>query len=1583
MNTPSNQDDKSDIKSNSHQDSDVNNNHKGASDDDNNKSDSSSDSTALEPASAPSPHDIAKPLRPTNYRQHSHKLSVSFSEAEVQVQHQVAQHQLSIHRQNSIRLSSYKKKQSNDLESRLNRMYSFILVKYHWAILLFGLFTCLVLTGVGFVKQPLPNFLDPKKGFGARGDGTLTSKLIVMKNINKELIKYQSYILDTYEQVKIANRSDYGLDTDSSGGDYAEYGNYTYEDYEDYEDYDDYAEDEDYMEYEDIWSNNEDNNNGGSKAGSNNKELEEDEEYEDYKLKKTKLRRRRNAANKANENIIKASNLGNELRFLDDKLFKGLTGKQILEMMPMEINFMNKSKIQIDQRLYSFKSIEHCEVSLGLNSNLEFYFQASDSIEVSEAKDLEKYEWQAKNPDKADQFYADIDSEYSTRTDTGFDFRHVQSDPEQIEQMKLEYIDEKVKNLLNLKNLRSLCQWNRQFLAKIAQTSRANKLPDQTPCHFSLPDVIALLNGKDSCMDLTADDVRHFLEVARQCYPLQKNGVLFWAAEDSKKKSEMDSLLHKNDPVGKFMALGFVNQNVCFKNNLMHIVFEFLVDRNFMELDDLKVAQAKWSAEKVDSDSDFSLRSYNIRKSVLLILNDKKIERNASGSLVPNVNGERMFQSEFMFNFYLESLNKQTFDDEVTRLAGINLMGLREEAAMRLISQEMTLVALAILLIVAATLLYLKSAVISMMINLTVGLSIGVSFFAYRIVFDIELFPFLNMMAAFLLLGIACDDVFVLFDSWYNEKAKVIMEDLPEMIEKQYNAMNISPEPMEPTVHGSQIVNSGPVEEYLLPPMFIERKFINSYNDDRDDRIRHKQDLTASKSALPPVAETAEELNESSNFIHSNKTLSLRKNSEINIQLEDASISLERLNDYMLNPGYIHAAVLTDEQLMRAMSGTLRHAASSIFVTSFTTAAAFLSNYITKLPYVQLFGFFTGSCILVKFIMVLTMVFSFVITFEKHINLWRCKLKPRFADKWERLFNRVMDKIALINYCIISKNLPKLLIRFRFVFFSIGVLLGVCGMVAVFYKPKLSPPSNWKYQFFADGNHFENFEFKMKDHFLSYVNEEKRNLTNPEVFFVFGIIGKDNGDIFNPDDDGHLVYDKHFDFLDQGSQIWLNDFINKSIASHPELFLGKQIVQEWNDYLLSIQQLCWKTLGLDAAHIFTPKIPYGREGLSKCREEIASFMQNSSVRNFESMMASFPRRIIFIAQGNEVTGILLRINANRTFSSYEVVSEYFEDVLAFSDHSIRTAPKGFNTGWFVSVGFALYDLQSQLISGTYSSLVFSMSVALIILLLTSGNVLISLLAIITISFSIADTIAIFVFLGWKLDILESVVIIMSVGLSVDFSCHYGVAYINADVHSLTDTTLSSIFEPNLPIQKSTTNVSNQVPATTTTDTSEPKALKASDASPSSKSHCKLSSFFNRVKAQYRHADKERFVRVEDIFSCVGSAVLMASVTTFLAGSSMFPSGLISFSKMGQFLMLVMFTSYMYATFFFVPMCAIFGPTKNFGKLNLKKMFQRCLRRCCGRKANSNQDVVCEIGGGRRDMPKVKVPLTIAESNQSP
>jgi len=295
------------------------------------------------------------------------------------------------------------------------------------------------------------------------------------------------------------------------------------------------------------------------------------------------------------------------------------------------------------------------------------------------------------------------------------------------------YILDLERNLLNLKNLKSLCKWDKKFLALLSQQKQLSS--EKSPCYFSLPTVIALINNKTECTDLNSEDVRNFISVCNECYSLQQAGVLFWAAENSKVKSEIDSLLTKNSPVSRFMQLPFINQNVCFKDNLMHIVFDYLVDKQFLMVDNFKKA--------AETDDD---RTYTIRTSGLLFVNSQR----RSSSLIKN---SSQFSSIFSFDFYINNIANKVFDDEITQLYGLNLMGIREEAAMRLISKEMILVALAIMLIVAATLLYLKSVVISMILNISVGLAIGVSFFLYRIVFDIELFPFLNMMAAFLLLG--------------------------------------------------------------------------------------------------------------------------------------------------------------------------------------------------------------------------------------------------------------------------------------------------------------------------------------------------------------------------------------------------------------------------------------------------------------------------------------------------------------------------------------------------------------------------------------------------------------------------------------------------------------------------------------------------------------------------------------------------------------------------------------------------------------------------------------------------------------
>ena len=229
----------------------------------------------------------------------------------------------------------------------------------------------------------------------------------------------------------------------------------------------------------------------------------------------------------------------------------------------------------------------------------------------------------------------------------------------------------------------------------------------------------------------------------------------------------------------------------------------------------------------------------------------------------------------------------------------------------------------------------------------------------------------------------------------------------------------------------------------------------------------------------------------------------------------------------------------------------------------------------------------------------------------------------------------------------------------------------------------------------------------------------------------------------------------------------------------------------------------------------------------------------------------------------------------------------------------------------------------EVIRGTYTSLIFSMLFALVVLLLTSGNVLITLYAMLTITFIIADTVAIFVLCGWELNILETIIIIMSVGLSVDFSktisllkrkchscfffpaVHYGVAYIKADW------------------QKTQTRT-KQSPNTI-------KLLEHSQLNNGKIKHEKTTCC-QRLNKRHEQGQNQRFRRMKNSLTRVGSAVFIAGFTSFLAGVSMAPSKLTSFSQMGFFLMLIMCISWLFATWFFLPILSFIGPIDQFGDI---------------------------------------------------
>jgi hypothetical protein len=152
-------------------------------------------------------------------------------------------------------------------------------------------------------------------------------------------------------------------------------------------------------------------------------------------------------------------------------------------------------------------------------------------------------------------------------------------------------------------------------------------------------------------------------------------------------------------------------------------------------------------------------------------------------------------------------------------------------------------------------------------------------------------------MATFILIGISCDNVFVIFDAWYSEKLDI------------YNEARLQNRQVE---------------------------FYGKLTTKQEKQYRRDRDFTASIMR---------------------KRLIARNDSE----QQRSEGEEEEHFDSIKNTDLVRMMKVNNDQMIQMMGGVLRHAAASVFVTSFTTAAAFFTNMISRIAYVQLFGLFMVS----------------------------------------------------------------------------------------------------------------------------------------------------------------------------------------------------------------------------------------------------------------------------------------------------------------------------------------------------------------------------------------------------------------------------------------------------------------------------------------------------------------------------------------------------------------------------------------------------------------------------------------------
>jgi predicted RND superfamily exporter protein len=86
-------------------------------------------------------------------------------------------------------------------------------------------------------------------------------------------------------------------------------------------------------------------------------------------------------------------------------------------------------------------------------------------------------------------------------------------------------------------------------------------------------------------------------------------------------------------------------------------------------------------------------------------------------------------------------------------------------------------------------------------------------------------------------------------------------------------------------------------------------------------------------------------------------------------------------------------------------------------------------------------------------------------------------------------------------------------------------------------------------------------------------------------------------------------------------------------------------------------------------------------------------------------------------------------------------------------------------------------MSREYIEGLFRGVSISLGVSLIVLLIATGNFIVSLLAFVSLVGIVFCTLGCMWIYGWSIGIIESICAVLSVGFAIDFTVHLGISYV--------------------------------------------------------------------------------------------------------------------------------------------------------------------------------------------------------------
>jgi predicted RND superfamily exporter protein len=468
--------------------------------------------------------------------------------------------------------------------------------------------------------------------------------------------------------------------------------------------------------------------------------------------------------------------------------------------------------------------------------------------------------------------------------------------------------------------------------------------------------------------------------------------------------------------------------------------------------------------------------------------------------------------------------------------------------------------------------------------------------------------------------------------------------------------------------------------------------------------------------------------------------------------------------------------------------------AKAVFNTSFTTAMAFVSTGISPLMSISTFGWFAALCILVNYLFVISLTPAAIIVAEKYWyplsrRVLSCIVKAKdpedaFGDSGkeeklgmvDRFFSTVYGPFILYTSSKNSKIKPMAIV-------SVVITLA-WGIQSTYFTSQLTPPTKAE-QWFPEDHMFTGITDRMSDNFMSGSDDGYTAMS-----WVFGIKGLDrevqNFNIYSPDiNRGLALYDDNFDIFPNASQTALIDLCKylETLQCKDEngAYLEGCYDATYHRLVRTGSLQCfmsefreWHRDNFNNASTTAPSITR-----TQFMDRLHTFRRTTKPKN--DNMASWKTSIGFIDGKLKYVRITFMSNLLRLKPImiqqplYNAMEKEVKSFVAKAPTELKTVfQEATYYGWVWMI------TQETLVTSLINGMIICFPIALAVLLVATGNALLSLYATVSIAFIVMSVLGFAKsFKGWDLGIAESIAGIIVIGFSVDYVVHMGHMYIDA------------------------------------------------------------------------------------------------------------------------------------------------------------------------------------------------------------